>query len=71
MQSGFDYLLEHKEQSLYVNANENVEYHAATMIHIIYENTDPPTEVGMDSILKGLETVNMSDFPIMLICFSN
>ena len=60
--NGFDDLLEHKSLFSYANANGDVEFHAATMIHIMYENTDPTTEVGMDSILKGLETAKMSDF---------
>ena len=60
--NGFDFLLEHKLLFSYVNENGNVEYHAATMINIIYENTNPTTGVGVDSVLKGSENTKMSDF---------
>ena len=60
--NGFDDLLEHKACFLYMNTNGNVQYHSATMIHVIYKNTDPNTEVEMDSALKGLETAQMSLF---------
>ena len=47
----------------YVNTNGDAEYRAATMIQIIYKNTDTTTEVRMDSMLKGFETSKMSDLP--------
>ena len=42
--------------------NGDDEHHAATMIRIIYKNMDPTTEVGMDSVLKGLENTKISEF---------
>ena len=60
--NGFDDLLEHKSLFSYKIANGDVEYHVATMIHIIYENTDSTNEVGMNSVLKGLENAKLSDF---------
>jgi hypothetical protein len=60
--NGYDDLLALKELFTYTNANGDTEYHAATMLHIMYENMDPTTEVGMDSILKKMESMKMSDF---------
>ena len=59
--NGYDDLLALKELFTYTNANGDTEYHAATMLHIMYENMDPTTEVGMDSILKKMESMKMSD----------
>ena len=58
----FNDLLEDKEKFSSVNAIGDVEYHTATMIHIIYENTDLMTAVGMGSILKELENSKIADF---------
>ena len=41
--NGFDDLLEHKSLFSYVNVNDDVEYHAATMIHVIHKSMDPTT----------------------------
>ena len=46
-----DELFIEKELFSYMNRKGKVEYHAATMLHIIYSKTDPTTEVGMDAIL--------------------
>ena len=45
-----------------MNTDGDIEFHAATMLHIIYEYTDPTTEVGMDSLLKDMETIKMSEY---------
>ena len=60
--NGSDDLLRDNALFSFVNASGNVEYHTATMIHIIYKNTDPTAKVRIGSILKGLENSKMSDF---------
>ena len=60
--NGYDDLLEMKELFTYTNADGDIEYHAATMLHMMYENMDPTTEVGMDSILKEMESMKLSNF---------
>lgn len=60
--NGYDDLLALKDLFTYTNGNGDTEYHAATMLHIMYENMDPTTEVGMDSILKEMESMKMSAF---------
>jgi hypothetical protein len=60
--NGFDDLLEHKELGSYLTVDDNVEYDAIRILHIMYKNTDPTTEIRMYSITKAMETVNMSDF---------
>ena len=60
--NGYDDLLEMKEFFTYTNADGDIEYHAATMLHMMYENMDPTTEVGMDSILKEMESMKLSNF---------
>ena len=36
-----------------------MELHGSTMIYLIFKKTDPSTVVGLDSILKNLETTKL------------
>ena len=56
-----DLLLQQDKFAFYNDAIGKMEFDGATIIYIIFMNTDPSTVVGLDSILKKLETTKLGD----------
>ena len=60
--TGYNYLLLQQDKfAFYNDAIGKMEFDGATIIYIIFMNTDPSTVVGLDSILKKLETTKLGD----------
>ena len=62
-ESGFNDLLLQDDKFSYIDENTGqVKYHGPTMLFLAYQVIDPNTVVGLDNILKRLETAKLSNF---------
>ena len=60
--TGYDDLFIQQEKfAFYNDAIGKMEFDGATMIYLIFMKTDPSTIVGLDSVLKKLETTKLGD----------
>ena len=60
--TGYDNLPPQQEKiEFYYDAIGEMEFDSATMIYLIFMKTNPSAVVGLDSVLKNLETTKLED----------
>ena len=56
-----DLLFQQEKFAFYNNTIGEMAFDGATMIYLIFMKTDPSTVVGIDSVLKNIETTKLGD----------